>query len=74
MTEAAFNPESLSDFPTSPGVYIMKNAAGEILYIGKAANLRGRVRNYFTASGDNRFSIQFIRRNVARVEFVVTGN
>lgn len=74
VTEAAFNPESLSDFPVSPGVYIMKNASGEILYVGKAANLRNRVRNYFTSSGDNRFSVQFLRRQVAQVECVVTNN
>lgn len=74
MTEAVFDPESISAFPTQPGVYIMRNAAGEVLYIGKAANLRGRVRNYFTQSGDTRFNVEFLRRHVARVEFVVTAN
>jgi len=37
----------LSDLPTSPGVYLMKSATGEILYVGKAASLRSRVRSYF---------------------------
>lgn len=39
--------EKLSQLPTGPGVYFHKNAAGEIIYIGKAANLRNRVRQYF---------------------------
>ncbi|HSX52793.1 MAG TPA: excinuclease ABC subunit UvrC [Patescibacteria group bacterium] len=40
----------LAELPTSPGVYFHKDAAGEIIYIGKAANLRNRVRQYFQAS------------------------
>ena len=40
----------LKDLPTSPGVYFHKNAMGEIIYVGKAANLRNRVRQYFQKS------------------------
>ncbi|MBI2009441.1 excinuclease ABC subunit UvrC [Candidatus Saccharibacteria bacterium] len=40
----------LAKLPSSPGVYFHKNAAGEIIYIGKAANLRNRVRQYFHPS------------------------
>ncbi|MDO8591707.1 MAG: excinuclease ABC subunit UvrC [bacterium] len=40
----------LATLPTSPGVYFHKNAAGEIIYIGKAADLRNRVRQYFQSS------------------------
>jgi len=39
--------QKLSELPTSPGVYLMKDAHGEILYVGKAAALRSRVRSYF---------------------------
>ncbi len=42
-----FSPKNLAHFPTDPGVYIMKDLQGKILYIGKAKNLRKRVRNYF---------------------------
>ena len=35
--------------PTKPGCYIMKNAAGTIIYVGKAINLKNRVRSYFHA-------------------------
>ena len=42
--------EKLKSLPTSPGVYFHKGAKGEIIYIGKAANLRNRVRQYFQNS------------------------
>jgi excinuclease ABC subunit C len=42
--------EKLKDLPTSPGVYFHKDASGEIIYVGKAANLRNRVRHYFQKS------------------------
>lgn len=43
--------EKLSTLPTSPGVYIMKNAKGEIIYVGKAVVLKNRVRSYFQKLG-----------------------
>ena len=39
--------DKLSNLPTGPGVYLMKDAAGKVLYVGKAASLRQRVRSYF---------------------------
>jgi excinuclease ABC subunit C len=42
--------EKLKDLPTTPGVYFHKNSSGEIIYVGKAANLRNRVRQYFQKS------------------------
>ena len=41
--------EQLNRLPNSPGVYLMRDASGNILYIGKAANLSHRVRSYFGA-------------------------
>jgi len=41
--------EKLKEIPTAPGVYLHKDAAGKIIYIGKAKNLRNRVRSYFQA-------------------------
>ena len=40
----------LDNLPTKPGCYLMKNAQGRIIYVGKAINLRNRVRSYFTAA------------------------
>ena len=42
--------QKLTDLPKTPGVYFHKDAAGEIIYVGKAAVLRNRVRQYFQAS------------------------
>lgn len=60
-------------FPSLPGVYIMKDAAGVIIYIGKAKNLRSRVRSYF-AGGDGRAQIQFLLRRIHSLENIVTAS
>lgn len=58
--------------PQSPGVYIMRNSAGAVLYVGKAKNLRSRVRSYFTRARDSRYHIQFLMARVADIDFIVT--
>jgi excinuclease ABC subunit C len=64
-----FNREDLDTFSTQPGVYLMKGASGAILYIGKAKNLRARVRQYFLPRGDGRFIVPYL---VAKVESIDT--
>lgn len=64
--------ETLQNLPTSPGVYQMRDSAGEIIYIGKARNLRQRVRSYFNASGDSRYHVKFLVARVAEIEVVLT--
>lgn len=61
------------DLPTSPGVYLMKDRHGEVLYVGKAVNLRARVRAYFSGDGDGRPRIPHLKLRVSGVEVVVTG-
>ena len=56
-----------------PGVYLFKDDAGTVIYVGKAAQLRNRVRSYFSASSDSRYTIQFLRRRIADVEAIVTA-
>src|SRR4051795_3812894 len=48
--------EKVKQFPTTPGLYLMKDAQGRVIYIGKAKNLRSRAGSYFhkTAAGDRR--------------------
>lgn len=66
---------NVEDFPSVPGVYLMKDEKDEVIYIGKAKNLRQRLRAYFQeASGDQRLFIPFLRRRVQSVDFMVTGN
>lgn len=64
--------DKLALMPSQPGVYLMKNGEGTILYVGKAKNLRSRVRSYFRKSGDGRFRMQFLIPNVEDIEFLVT--
>src|SRR3989344_6724646 len=56
--------------PESPGVYLMKNDRGEILYIGKAGNLRRRVESYFNRPAQ--FRIEQLLREVRRIDFKKT--
>ena len=70
--------QKLKEIPTSPGVYLHKDATGKILYIGKAKSLRSRVRQYFQAGGPVRFGYDIktveLVKQIADVEFIVTDN
>ncbi|MBN1576959.1 MAG: excinuclease ABC subunit UvrC [Chitinispirillaceae bacterium] len=66
--------EQVSRFPESPGVYLMKNGVGFPLYIGKAINLRSRVRSYFLDAHDGRPNIPFMLRNVDHIDWIATNN
>ncbi len=70
----AFDVKQLKQFPSSPGVYIMKSQSGQVLYIGKAKNLRQRVRQYFSKSGDGRFMVPFLVSKVASIDTVVVNS
>jgi excinuclease ABC subunit C len=62
----------LRRLPTKPGVYLMKNAEGRVLYVGKADSLRSRVRSYFGARGPEDARIGRMVSEVADVEYIVT--
>ncbi|MGI8553606.1 MAG: excinuclease ABC subunit UvrC [Dehalococcoidia bacterium] len=64
--------EQLKALPTSPGVYIMRNAAGQVIYVGKATNLRNRVRSYFGAPGSLEPKKRRLVENIDDFEFIVT--
>ncbi|MEE8441445.1 MAG: excinuclease ABC subunit UvrC [Spirochaetia bacterium] len=64
--------ETAKHFPTDPGVYLMRNADNEILYIGKAKNLRNRVRSYFIKDRDTKTSV--LMSKVTSVENLVCRN
>jgi excinuclease ABC subunit C len=65
--------ERLANLPGRPGVYLMRDGAGKVIYVGKAKDLRARVRGYFN-SPDGRSQIEFLVRRVADIETLVTGN
>ncbi len=61
----------LTALPTRPGCYLMKNAAGEIIYVGKAVNLRNRVRSYFHAESGQTPKTRRMVREIADIEWIV---
>jgi excinuclease ABC subunit C len=69
-----FSPkEKLTNLPSRPGVYLMRDKTGKVIYVGKAKDLRARVRAYFNHA-DERSQIQFLLRRVEDVEILVTSN
>lgn len=63
--------KELQNFPETYGVYIMKNKSENIIYIGKANNLKQRVNQYFNGQ-DKRTKIAFLRESIERIEYIVT--
>ncbi len=62
----------LSVLPVEPGCYLMKNKDGEIIYVGKAKNLRSRVRSYFTGAHDEK-TMRLVA-DIVDFDFIVTGS
>jgi excinuclease ABC subunit C len=63
----------LNTLPSKPGCYLMKNEAGQVIYVGKAVNLRNRVRSYFHDSGQD-FKTRQMVRHIADIEWIVVGS
>lgn len=64
--------EKLQALPTLPGVYIFKDAQGNVLYVGKAVVLRSRVRSYFHKSAENSLKTRRLVQKIADIEWIVT--
>ncbi len=69
---AMVDSSDLKNYPTSPGVYLMHDAEGTVLYVGKAKNLRARLRSYFVPGGDGRPQIRFLLGRLERIETILT--
>jgi len=64
--------EQIERFPRTPGVYLMKDGGGRIVYVGKAKNLRNRVRQYYSQGGDPRYHIRLGLPSVVDIDFLAT--
>ncbi len=64
----------LETAPTDPGVYLLRDRAGKVLYVGKAKSLRSRVRAYFREGGDGRFQVRFLMNKVRDFDTIVTSS
>lgn len=62
----------LKNLPTNPGVYLMTDRKDRVLYVGKAANLRNRVRSYFVKGGDDRPSTRYLVERVHAIRTILT--
>jgi len=65
--------EKWANMPARPGVYLMRDKSGKVIYVGKAKDLRARVRAYFS-NADERSQIQFLVRRVEDIEALVTAS
>jgi len=66
--------ERVARLPAEPGVYVWKDAHGRALYVGKAENLRSRVRSYLNEGGDGRPLIRLLMRRAADVDVIVCSS
>lgn len=64
--------EKVKDLPEAPGVYLMRDAAGEVIYVGKASSLRQRVRSYCHGPAGQPPKVQALLQHVADLEYIVT--
>jgi excinuclease ABC subunit C len=69
----AITPEKVANLPSRSGVYLMRDDKGKVIYVGKAKDLRARVRAYFHTP-DGRCQVEFLVRRVADIETLVTSN
>jgi len=74
MEQDAHIASILQSMPKKPGVYLMKDDAGNIIYVGKAINLYSRVRSYFYASADHSPKVRRLVQRIADIEFIITGS
>ncbi|AHH22566.1 UvrABC system protein C [Chlamydia muridarum str. Nigg] len=65
---------SLKNVSSSPGVYLMKDSQGVVLYVGKAKNLRNRLSSYLQKNGDSRERIPFLMKRTADIDTIVVSN
>ena len=65
--------KKIAGLPKKPGVYLFKDAQGRVIYVGKAKNLRLRVRNYTRPGKDGRAQISFLMAKVRDLDFIVTA-
>lgn len=65
--------EKIKKFPKEPGVYIMRDENSTVIYVGKAKNLKNRIKSYFREAGDGRYQVKFLMKRVADIEFILSA-
>lgn len=68
---SSFNHKTLDKYSNEPGVYLMKNKAGVVIYVGKAKNLQKRIKQYFAAGRDERPMVPFLTAEIVTIDVIV---
>src|SRR5579863_5379055 len=63
--------EKIRTLPTQPGVYLYKNAEGEVIYVGKAKNLRSRVRSYLLEASQANAKTGSLMREAVDIDYIL---
>lgn len=66
--------EKVNHFASGPGVYLMKDSQGRVIYVGKAKNLKARVLSYFRDGGDGRPKISFLMGKAKDIDYIVADS
>ena len=66
--------EKIRTLPTQPGVYLYKNARDEVIYVGKAKNLRSRVRSYFLDAAQANAKTGSLMREAVEISYILVAN
>jgi excinuclease ABC subunit C len=69
-----FDSEKINLFPSLPGVYLMKDGHGNVLYVGKAKNLRQRVKQYFVSGRDGRLMVPYLVAKIETIDTIVVSS
>ncbi|HEX3940767.1 MAG TPA: GIY-YIG nuclease family protein, partial [Acidobacteriaceae bacterium] len=66
--------EKIRSLPTGPGVYLYRNAEGEIIYVGKAKSLRARVRSYLLDAAQSNAKTGSLMREAVDIDYILVAN
>lgn len=66
--------QKVKELPKNSGVYIMENSNGEVIYVGKAKNLKNRVSQYFQENKDHTLKVRAMVSNIADFRYIITKN
>ena len=64
--------EKIKDFPQSPGIYMMRDDKGNIIYVGKSKSLRDRIKSYFVNSDNHSRKIKRMVKNISDITITTT--
>jgi excinuclease ABC subunit C len=69
-----FDPKLIDSFPLDPGVYLMKDANAKVIYVGKAKNLKQRLKQYFSPGRDERAMVPFLIAQITSIDTLIVPN